>query len=208
MPSEALVAIRRASLVFLPVAFAVRAAEGARVHSRVRPQSRNAAGPALPAPDHRLRDARRLFDEAKRANDANEPAKASERVTEAIDVLLEVQDNSDARRADLPCESGRFSPACDTHVGVRRAGQGVASVQRALLMAGARAVITSLWTVPDEATKELMTDFYRRLRVEKKPKWQALWEAKRKLRDARDDAGRPRYSARDWAAWVLTGDPD
>ena len=98
--------------------------------------------------------------------------------------------------------------ACDTNVGERRAGQGVASLQKALQMAGARSVITSLWKVPDEATKELMLDFYRRLWVEKKPKWQALWEAKKKLRDARDENGAPKYTTRDWAAWVLTGEPD
>ncbi len=105
------------------------------------------------------------------------------------------------------CELAVLS-ACDTNVGVRRAGQGVASLQRALHMAGARSVVTSLWKVPDEATKELMTDFYRRLWIQEKPKYQALWEAKRRLRDARDEAGAPRYSTRDWAAWVLTGEPD
>jgi len=105
------------------------------------------------------------------------------------------------------CELAVLS-ACDTNVGVRRAGQGVASLQKALHMAGARSVITSLWKVPDEATKDLMIDFYRRLWVEKKPKHQALWEAKNKLRDARDERGRPKYTTRDWAAWVLTGAPD
>jgi CHAT domain-containing protein len=106
------------------------------------------------------------------------------------------------------CELAILS-ACDTNVGeLRRAGQGVASLQRALHMAGARSVITSLWKVPDEATKELMSDFYRRLWIEKKPKWQALWEAKMKLRGAKDELGQPRYSERDWAGWVLTGDPD
>ena len=98
--------------------------------------------------------------------------------------------------------------ACETNRGERRAGQGVASLQKALQMAGARSVITSLWKVPDEATKELMLDFYRRLWVEKKPKWQALWEAKKKLREAKDDSGALKYSTRDWAAWVLTGHPD
>jgi CHAT domain-containing protein len=104
------------------------------------------------------------------------------------------------------CELAVLS-ACDTNVGERRAGQGVASLQRALQMAGARSVITSLWKVPDEATKDLMLDFYRRIWVENKPKGQALWEAKRKLREAKDESGAPRYSTRDWAAWVLTGDP-
>ena len=53
-------------------------------------------------------------------------------------------------------------------------------------------------SAPDEATKDLMLDFYRRLWVEKKPKRQALWEAKMALRDR----GAP---LRDWGAWVLTG---
>jgi CHAT domain-containing protein len=105
------------------------------------------------------------------------------------------------------CELAVLS-ACDTNVGERRAGQGVASLQMALQMAGARSVVTSLWKVPDEATRELMTDFYRRLWVEKKPKAQALWEAKKKLREAQDERGESRYALRDWAAWVLTGEPD
>jgi len=104
------------------------------------------------------------------------------------------------------CELAVLS-ACDTNVGERRAGQGVASLQKALHMAGARTAITSLWKVPDEATKDLMLDFYRRIWVEKKPKAQALWGAKKKLRDTKDDGGAPKYSTRDWAAWVLTGDP-
>ena len=98
--------------------------------------------------------------------------------------------------------------ACDTHVGERRAGQGVASLQKALQMARARSVITSLWRVPDEATKELMLAFYRRMWVEKKPKRRALSEAKKKLRDAKNERGDPKYTTREWAAWVLTGDPD
>jgi len=106
------------------------------------------------------------------------------------------------------CELAVLS-ACDTGIGeLRRAGQGVASLQKALHMAGARSVITSLWKVPDEATRELMVDFYRRLWVEKKPKHRALWEAKLRLRESKDDRGKPKYGVRDWAAWVLTGDPN
>ena len=98
--------------------------------------------------------------------------------------------------------------ACDTSVGLRRAGQGVASLQKALHMAGARNVITSLWKVPDEATKDLMIEFYRRLWVEHEPARDALWNAQMMLRNAVDASGRPRYSPRDWAAWVLTGEQD
>ena len=104
------------------------------------------------------------------------------------------------------CELAVLS-ACDTSLGVLRPGQGMASLQRALHMAGARSVVTSSWKVPDEATKELMLDFYRRIWVEKTPKAQALWEAKMALRAKTDARGEPLYSTRDWAAWVLTGDP-
>lgn len=37
---------------------------------------------------------------------------------------------------------------------------------------------------------------------------QALWEAKRRLREMRDESGRRLYSTRDWGAWVLTGEPE
>jgi len=52
-----------------------------------------------------------------------------------------------------------------------------------------------------------MVDFYRRIWREKKPKAQALWEAKVALRNRRDENGRLRYGIRDRAGWVMTGDP-
>lgn len=98
------------------------------------------------------------------------------------------------------CELAVLS-ACETNVGERRAGQGIASLQTALSAAGARTTITSLWRVPDEATHALMVEFYRRVWVLKQPKARALWDAKRVLRDR----GTP---VAGWAAWVMTGDPD
>ena len=50
--------------------------------------------------------------------------------------------------------------ACDTGVGEVRTGQGVVSLQRAFLEAGAGAVVYSLWKVDDEATQQLMTSLY------------------------------------------------
>ncbi len=105
------------------------------------------------------------------------------------------------------CELAVLS-ACDTSVGIRRAGQGLASLQAALLAAGVHTTITSLWKVPDAATRALMTDFYRRHWIQEKPKAQALFEAKLALRRQLDDAGRPKHSPRDWAGWILSGDPD
>lgn len=96
--------------------------------------------------------------------------------------------------------------ACDTNVGERRAGQGIASLQQAVYAAGARASLTSLWEVDDQATRELMSDFYRRFWVQRKPKRQALAEAQEKLRLAEDEFGGRKYRTRDWAAWVLVGE--
>ena len=105
------------------------------------------------------------------------------------------------------CELAVLS-ACDTNVGVQRTGQGVASLQKALHMAGARSVITSLWKVPDNATRRLMESFYRRMWLEQQPKSQALWEAKMELRAERDAEGRPLFPPHAWAGWVLTGEPE
>ena len=97
------------------------------------------------------------------------------------------------------CELAVLS-ACETNVGIRRAGQGIQSLQAALYAAGARSSITSLWKVDDAATRRLFELFYTKLWEEQVPKARALWEAKRVLRAE----GAP---VRDWAAWVLTGDP-
>jgi CHAT domain-containing protein len=98
------------------------------------------------------------------------------------------------------CELAVLS-ACETHVGIRRAGQGIQSLQTALHAAGVRTAITSLWRVDDAATRRLFELFYSKLWKEKLGKADALWEAKMALRAE----GHP---LRDWAGWVLSGEPD
>jgi CHAT domain-containing protein/tetratricopeptide (TPR) repeat protein len=111
--------------------------------------------------------------------------------------------------AGLPlgdCELAVLS-ACETGLGLSRPGQGLASLQHALHVAGTRTSVAALWRVPDAPTRELMRGLYRRVWEERLPKARALWEAKRELRTRRDPGGDPLYTPRDWAGWSLVGQP-
>jgi len=98
------------------------------------------------------------------------------------------------------CELAVLS-ACETNVGLRRAGLGIQSLQAALHAAGAHSSITSLWKVDDEATRFLMERLYENLWRKGMSKVQALWEAKATLRARGHGVG-------SWAGWVFGGHPN
>lgn len=88
--------------------------------------------------------------------------------------------------------------ACDTGRG-RIAGEGVVGLSRAFIRAGVPSVIVSLWVVPDAPTASLMSDFYRQLQ-QTSDKAQALREA---MLITKAKFPHPR----DWAAFILIGEP-
>lgn len=114
--------------------------------------------------------------------------------------------------------------ACETGLGDTAGGEGLLSLQRALHVAGARSAVTSLWRVPDDATRALMTEFYANLWQKGRPPLLALREAQRTIMTAYDPkrgvvvrgpAGerplRPAPAGKRlppffWAGFVLSGD--
>ncbi|MBX7220547.1 MAG: CHAT domain-containing protein [Blastocatellia bacterium] len=55
--------------------------------------------------------------------------------------------------------------ACETGVGEAKTGEGVYGLRRALVLAGSEAQMMSLWSISDQGTRELMVDYYTRLKA-------------------------------------------
>ena len=115
---------------------------------------------------------------------------------EAEDGLLTAEDVSGL---DLLATELVVLSACETGLGEVRTGEGVFGLQRAFTLAGAKTLVMSLWSVPDDATRELMEDFYRRI-LAGEGRADALRNAQLALRRKHPD---PYF----WGAFLCQGDP-
>ena len=93
--------------------------------------------------------------------------------------------------------------ACDSGRGEVRCGEGLAGLRQAFQLAGARAVVATLWSVTEEDSSLMMTDFFSQL-SEGKSKFESLRNAQlaaiKRMRD--------KYSVAHplmWAAFTITG---
>ncbi|MGB5158241.1 CHAT domain-containing protein [Desulfobacterium sp. N47] len=86
--------------------------------------------------------------------------------------------------------------ACETALGKVSTGDDVVGLTRGFLYAGARSLISSLWQVDDETTRDIMINFYTNL--SKMNKDEALRQAQLKVKKQHPN---PYF----WAAFLLTG---
>jgi len=91
--------------------------------------------------------------------------------------------------------------ACDTALGKDLKGEGLMSLNNAFLGVGAKSVVASLWKVDDNATRQLMTDFYNGLAVRKQSAPVALRNAQLKM--YKDPRFRSPFF---WASFAAQGD--
>jgi CHAT domain-containing protein/Tfp pilus assembly protein PilF len=85
---------------------------------------------------------------------------------------------------DLDAELAVLS-ACETATGAIRRGEGVQSLARAFLYAGARSVVASLWPVDDFETQQIMSAFYADVIAEGSSPAVALRRARLSVRELR-----------------------
>lgn len=104
----------------------------------------------------------------------------------------------EAQNLDLEHTSLVILSACETTLGYLDAGEGVYGLQRAFRAAGAGSIISSLWKVDDNATRDFMISFYQQY-LQSKDKSAAFVAAQKAIRDK---YVHPYF----WGAFVMVGE--
>jgi len=91
--------------------------------------------------------------------------------------------------------------ACKTGQG-RLTGDGVIGLSRSLIAAGVPSVVVSLWSVPDDPTALLMTEFYKNFQASPNP------NKAKALRKAMLTAKKQYPDPLNWAAFTLIGEAE
>jgi len=94
--------------------------------------------------------------------------------------------------------------ACETGIGPVASGEGLLGLARSFRVAGAGALILSLWPVDDLATKEWMAELYRARFLREMSTPAALRDASLAILDQRRRLGKPTHPFF-WAAFVAIG---
>jgi CHAT domain-containing protein len=90
--------------------------------------------------------------------------------------------------------------ACETGLGEVHRGEGVYGLRRALVMAGVRSQLVSLWKVDDESTRGLMSRYYRNL-MRRQDRVEALRQVQLALMRRPPPFNHPYY----WAGFIAAG---
>lgn len=93
--------------------------------------------------------------------------------------------------------------ACETGIGELKRGEGIISLARAFAFAGAKSIVTSLWSVDDKSTGELMQLFYQNIQKGLR-KDKAMWRAKKDFLAA--NKGTKYAHPFFWAGFIPIGD--
>ena len=94
--------------------------------------------------------------------------------------------------------------ACESGIGKTIKGEGLMSLSRGFLYAGAKNLLVSLWKADDRATCDLMLAFYEEM-LKGKPKAQALREAKLRLIGNQSRSAWDYADPSSWAPFILVG---
>jgi len=93
--------------------------------------------------------------------------------------------------------------ACDTGVGLIEGEEGIATLSRAFLLAGAKAVVSTLWSINDNYSLIVMSNLYKHLAANE-PAAEALTHAKRDTLREFGPSAAPYY----WAGYIFQGAVD